>query len=272
MKWFKHRCDLSRHPGVAAFTEACGRVDRLRGYGVMSMLLEIVAERMDTETDDPSACFSLSQWSHHLYCHHHAVTKFLNLMEQTGLVTLTKVEGNLKVTIPDLNEWADETTMRSRRERDKLRERRQEKSKKDKREGDLCTLPDDFVLTDERRQIAAQNCPSADVENCFEKFRAYYFGKKKSSTNWQENWRLWTLREKTSRQSNGGAFDNLSSAEKRRRALKMLAKDLRVPSQPGEPEVDYLKRVEVINNKRLADLEPRTVNFGSEPVWQSAER
>lgn len=174
--------------------ELCGPADRHKGYGILTLALEIVAERMHHENDEPSACFPLSQWAHHLYCHHHAVTKYFKLLVEAGFIVVTKVEGNLEVTIPDLNEWADEFTARSRRDRDKLRNKRGKKTKEEQTKA--TALPADFRLPESWREIAQKNCPYADVERCFAKFLAHARSNGKISVEWDAEWELWTLQER----------------------------------------------------------------------------
>ena len=154
MRWFKHHYDLNRQADVAAFMEACGEKDALQGYGFLNLLLELVTEQMTPDNPDPVATFSLRLWSHHLYCHHLTVDKYLGKLEETGVVTVEKDGSDLRVTVPELSNCADEYMRKSGHAPDNVAQNRTDKIKRDEREKLMCSLPDDFSLTDERRQRA----------------------------------------------------------------------------------------------------------------------
>jgi hypothetical protein len=74
MKWFKHSSTLNRDEAIAAYIDDAG----LEGYGFLHLLMEIVSERMEHDSD-PEATYPLTQWSRLLYSHHNRVRKYLQM-------------------------------------------------------------------------------------------------------------------------------------------------------------------------------------------------
>ena len=62
MKWFKHETDSSESEGLRLLRGLHG----MAGYGRWFVLLEIVASKMDTNTDRCSVSYPLSWWSEKL--------------------------------------------------------------------------------------------------------------------------------------------------------------------------------------------------------------
>ncbi len=112
MRWLKHMTATRRDEKIAAYMDDCGK-DAIEGYGFWWLLLEVIAEQMTKDDMKCSATYSLPQWSHHLYSHHHRVGKYLGKLEGNGLVTLEKHEGKITVTIPNLLKYRDEYTRKS---------------------------------------------------------------------------------------------------------------------------------------------------------------
>lgn len=254
MKWFKHHCDQSRTSSIAAYVDSCKKPGE--GYGILGFLLEIVAEQITPSSPEPIACFSLRRWSRHLYCHHHTVTKYFDLLEEAGVVKLEYDASNISVEVPMLSDLADEYMVRKGQDPDTVRKRRTKKSKSDQSETVLASLPQSFKLTDVRRQVATENCPTVDVERCFAKFLANVRATRKSSGDWDQEWVLWTLREgeffrKRSRHSSAQ-----SKEERRRRDLLGMSDILDIQQTPDELEIDYIDRLNAANERRLKSLVP----------------
>jgi hypothetical protein len=109
---------------MAAYLDACGK-DAMEGYGFWWMLLEIVADQMAKGDDKCSVTYSLPQWSHHLYCHHNKVGKYLGKLEVTGLVTVKSDKGKIEVTIHNLLKYRDEYSRKSGQSQERVRTKKQ---------------------------------------------------------------------------------------------------------------------------------------------------
>ncbi len=109
MRWFKHLSKARRDEKIAALMADCG----IEGYGFYFLLCEVVAETLEKD-GVPSLTYTLPQWSHALYSHHHRVSKYLGKLRVTGLCEVSEVEGKIRVTIPNLLKYRDEYAGKSR--------------------------------------------------------------------------------------------------------------------------------------------------------------
>lgn len=67
-------------------------------------------------------------------------------------------------------------------------------------------IPDQFMVSAEMRQWAAERCPAVDLRLTTEKFVNYWRAEAKTKADWPATWRNWMLseQEKAGRQSKGG--------------------------------------------------------------------
>lgn len=116
MRWFKHMTHSRRDEKLSALISELG----MEGYGFYWMLLEVVAESLPKDATIAQVTYTLPQWSHLLYSHHHRVGKYLGKLGVTGLVTVKYAEGKVTVTIPNLLKYRDEYSRKSGHSPDKL--------------------------------------------------------------------------------------------------------------------------------------------------------
>lgn len=109
MRWFKHLSRARRDEKIAALMADCG----IEGYGFYFLLCEVIAEALEKD-GVPALTYTLPQWSHALYSHHHRVSKYLGKLRVTGLCEVSEVDGKIRVTIPNLLKYRDEYAGKSR--------------------------------------------------------------------------------------------------------------------------------------------------------------
>ena len=129
MKWFKHMTGSHTDEKLAGYLSDTG----LEGYGFWWLLMEVVAAQC--VDDKCSVTYSLPHWSRLLYSHHHRVSKYLGKLGVTGIVTVEYIEGNIRVTIPNLLKYRDEYSQKSGQNREKVgskKEKEKEKEEADK--------------------------------------------------------------------------------------------------------------------------------------------
>ena len=117
MKWFKHMTASSDDEKLAELMSDHG----LEAYGFWWRLLEIVASRMEKDSDKCSAIYTLPHWSRLLYCHHNKVSKYMGKLGVMGIVTVRSVEGKTEVIIPNLLKYRDEYSRKSRQQQECVR-------------------------------------------------------------------------------------------------------------------------------------------------------
>lgn len=108
MRWFKHLSKARRDEKIAALMADCG----VEGYGFYFLLCEVVAEGLEKD-GVPALTYSLPQWSHALYSHHHRVSKYLGKLGVIGLCRVSEVAGKVRVEIPNLLKYRDEYSGKS---------------------------------------------------------------------------------------------------------------------------------------------------------------
>lgn len=140
MRWFKHLTDAHSDEKMASIMDDCG----LEGYGFYWLIAEIVAKQMDS-SDKCDATYSLPQWSRLCYSHHHKVSNLLGKLEVTGLIATERVDGKIKVIIPNLLKFRDEYSKKSgqtpSKNPDIVRSKKQKQKQKQNKEEDLKQTP-----------------------------------------------------------------------------------------------------------------------------------
>ena len=127
MKWFKHLSNSRTDEKLVALLYEAG----MEGYGFWWMIVEIVAEQMDS-SGKCHATYSLPQWSHMLYSHHNKVSKVLSKLGVIGLVNLEYPDRKIKVTIPNILKFRDEYSKKSGQSPDNLRSKKEKEKEKEK--------------------------------------------------------------------------------------------------------------------------------------------
>lgn len=136
MRWFKHQAQLRRDPDIADYMARCGR-DRVTGYGMLMMVMEVVAERMDAQSSQAAVIYPTSTWLQ--LCGVHALTwhKYAKLMRSSGVVSIEEVEGNCRVEIPKLLLWRDEYSRKSGQSPESLRTMSHQREKRREADTDI---------------------------------------------------------------------------------------------------------------------------------------
>lgn len=157
MRWFKHMTATRRDEKISAYLDDAGK-NSIEAYGFWWMLLEIIADQMSKDDAKCFATYSLPQWSRLLSSHHNKVIKYLSMLENSGLIHVSKEsmdqlpndypsvtppvtspllggvtggvtdkyrKGKLRVTVPNLLKYRDEYSKKSGQTPDNVRSKKQ---------------------------------------------------------------------------------------------------------------------------------------------------
>jgi hypothetical protein len=112
MKWFKHMTATWDDEKIARLVQA-GGYRGLALYGVWWRVLEIVASQMDPAGQQACVTYSVTKWSGLLSLRGSHVFSTLSTLGANRLVTVERVDSDIRVTIPNLLKYRDEYSRKS---------------------------------------------------------------------------------------------------------------------------------------------------------------
>ena len=171
MRWLKHLTAAHLDERLSDLITECG----LEAYGFWWLLLEVVAQSV--KGDECEITYSLPQWSHLLYSHHHKVGKYLGKLHSSGLVVAEKVGSKWTVRIPNLLKYRDEYARKAGHlsgqtpdvvrpksiDTDREREEEKQKTPTESKRKSAKELVEEFQVTDEHRTFAKAHGKDADA-------------------------------------------------------------------------------------------------------------
>lgn len=120
MRWFKHMTDAHDDETMAELTDRFG----LEGYGLWWRILEIIASKMDKNSDKCEATFPKKKWRNLCSIYRQSrfdlVTIFLASCKNPKLILSESSDNLLTIKCPNLLKFRDEYASRKSKNRDKL--------------------------------------------------------------------------------------------------------------------------------------------------------
>lgn len=112
MRWFKHMTAARRDEKLVRLQDEFG----VEGYGIYIMILEIIAEQMDGDSEKCSVAFSERFWRKEIGILPKKLKNFVTFSKKIGIFSV-KTEGDqIDISCPNLLKYRDEYATKRARE------------------------------------------------------------------------------------------------------------------------------------------------------------